>query len=84
MPSGYQMQGISKIHAVFYMVQSFDQTVQTFNRYGGQSREGAQSTAYIGSRISVDAAQNPIGFQNNSSADKDIALCNYLAGGCRL
>ena len=84
MLSSYKMQGIGKIHAIFRMVQSFDQKVQIFNRYGGQSREGAQSTAYIGSRISVDAAQNPIGFQNNSSADKDIALCNYLAGGCRL
>ena len=83
MPSGFRMQGIGKVHAVFCMVQSVDQKVQIFKSCGGQSRESAQRAAYIGWCELMDVAQNLIGFQNNRCANKAIALRIYLEGGCR-
>ena len=83
-PSGCQMHGIGKIHTVFRMARSLDQKVWIFNRYGGQSRESSQRADYISWLEIVGAAQNSIGFQYNSGADKDIVLFNHTAGDHRL
>jgi hypothetical protein len=78
------MEGIGKIHPPRHSVQRFGNRGRIFQADARKSDKGRQSSNDLIAPKAITASQYPLGFQQNSRADKNVRAVDQRARTCEL